>query len=137
MNAERIKSPIKTAKMISKKITCVLDWLNRYIFVFLLLAGFVLLNKGCDSDISGDFKLYEVNKETGETEWLPIRVKKLAPKRPPLNILDLAVDTDLNRTINYRRHVIDVFGINAYVGGGFRQRVDGHTEYLIGVSFTF
>ena len=101
------------------------------------LIGITAIYNITTSEISGDFKVYEKNENTGQTQFFRFSGKKLQPKMEVKNILSIEYHGNGSRGIDYKRHLHQLFGFQVYGGFGATVMPGGQITYKAGVSLGF
>ena len=103
--------------------------------VVIIVLGLLTLQKVItlfESEIDGEVTLLG-RDEQGRIRVGEVKVKKYATKKPK-NLVDLSIDTDGSRSIDYRRR----WGDSNFFGGvGYRKHSDGSESYSLGLSIEF
>ena len=114
------------------------DWkvIKHYLVCIAAIVAFNAVNNLFKSDVTGDIKLLH-RDEKGRFSLVDLNVNKNAPKSNNANLISIDAEPDGSKTIDYKRKVFSIGGVDVYAGVGYRDDADGGYAWRGGISFSF
>ena len=115
-----------------------LQWntIKHYLVCIAAIVAFNSINNLFKSKIDGNIRVFHKD-EKGRFSLVDLNVSKNAPEQSNKNLISIDAEADGSRTIDYKRKVFSIGGVDVYAGAGYRDGADGSYAWRGGISFSF